>query len=104
MFAFDLHGLGNILIFLVGRGDVLVPDLYHDQRKIYDRLVGEDLSISYRNRVANLQKVYPYIPDSLNQILRHFSAGAPIFYENTDQMLDDLAVAQGDLEKLSGGT
>ncbi len=104
MFAFDLHGLGNILIFLVGRGDLLVPELYGSSRKIYDRLVGEDLSISYRNRVANLQKVFPYIPDSLNLILRHFSVGAPIFYENTGQMLDDLAVAQSDLKELSGGT
>jgi hypothetical protein len=103
MFAFDLHGLGNILIYLVGRGDILVPELYQLQPEIYNRLIGEDLSISYRNRVANLQKVYPYIPDSLNLIMRHFSVGAPIFYENTGQMLDDLAVAQGDLEKLSGG-
>jgi hypothetical protein len=103
MFAFDLHGLGNILIFLAGRGDVLVPDLYRGRREIYDRLVGEDLSISYRNRVANLQKVYPYVPDSLNLILRHFSIGAPLFYENTGQMLDDLAEAQADLKKLSGG-
>jgi len=103
MFGFDLHGLGNILIFLAGRGDLLVPELYHFHQEIYDRLVGEDLSISYRNRVANLQKIYPYIPDSLNLILRHFSVGAPIFYENTGQMLDDLAVAQDDLRKLSGG-
>ena len=28
MFGFDLQGLGNILIFLAGRGDVLVGDLY----------------------------------------------------------------------------
>jgi len=47
--------------------------------------------------------VYPYIPESLNLILRHFSVGAPIFYENTGQMLDDLVVAQEDLRKLSGG-
>jgi hypothetical protein len=103
MFAFDLHGLGNLLIFLVGRGDVLLEDLNQNQPHLYNRLVADDLGISYQNRVANLKKVYPYIPDSLNLVLRHFSQGAGIFYDNTGQMLDDLAVAQADLAKISGG-
>lgn len=92
--SFDLQGLGNIIIFLTGRGDVLVPDLYKKQREVFDTLWGEDLNISYKNRVANLQKIYPYIPDSLNRILLHFSFGAQIFYETTNQMLDDLADAR----------
>ena len=102
MFGFDLHGLGNILIFLTGRGDLLVPDLYYHQRETFDRLWGEDLNISYKNRVANLQKIYPYIPNSLNLILLHFSFGANIFYETTDQMLDDLAGARADVRQLTG--
>jgi hypothetical protein len=97
MWSFDLIGLGNIIIFLTGRGDVLVGDLYYTQRALYDTLWGEDLSISYKNRVANVKKIYPYIPDSLNRILLHFSQGARIFYENTAQMLDDLASARADL-------
>ncbi|MGV1100604.1 hypothetical protein ACUUL3_14505 [Thiovibrio sp. JS02] len=97
MFGFDLHGLGNILIFLTGQGDVLVPDLYSNQRDLFDRLWGEDLNISYKNRVANLKKIFPYIPESLNRILLHFSQGASIFYENTGQMLEELATAQADL-------
>lgn len=102
MWSFDLLGLGNIIIFLVGRGDVLVPDLYHNQRDLFDSLWGEDLNISYKNRVANLKKIYGYIPDSLNRILLHFSYGAQIFYENTQQMLDDLALARGDVSALTG--
>ena len=102
MFGFDLHGLGNILIFLVGRGDVLVTELYHNDRQHFDKLWGEDLNISYKNRVANLHKIYPYIPDSLNRVLLHFSRGARIFYENIDQMLDDLAEARYDVIKLAG--
>jgi hypothetical protein len=102
MFSFDLQGLGNILIFLVGRGDVLVPDLYHNQRELFDTLWGEDLSIAYKNRVANLKKIYPYIPDSLNRVLLHFSFGANIFYETTDQLLDDLASARADMVSLTG--
>ncbi len=103
MFGFDLHGLGNILIFLAGRGDVLLPELKLQNRGLYDRLVTEDLCISYHNRVANLQKIYPYIPDSLNLVLRHFAQGAGVFYEDTGQMLEDLAVAQSDLRELTGG-
>jgi hypothetical protein len=102
IFSFDLHGLGNIITFLTGRGDILVADLYHNQRKIFDTLWGEDLNISYKNRVANLQKIFPYIPDSLNRILLHFSQGAQIFYETTDQMLEDLAVARSDVATLCG--
>ena len=94
MFAFDLHGLGNILVFLVGRGDVLVPELYYTKRELYDSLFREDLNISYKNRVANLKKIYPYIPENLNRILLHFSYGAEVFYETTDQMLDDLGDAR----------
>lgn len=101
MWSFDLVGLGNIIIFLAGRGDVLVGDLYHTQRPLFDSLWGEDLSISYKNRVANLKKIYPYIPDSLNRILLHFSQGARIFYENTAQMLDDLASARADLSPVT---
>ncbi|MFA7384035.1 MAG: hypothetical protein WC001_11350 [Desulfurivibrionaceae bacterium] len=102
LFGFDLQGLGNLLIFLTGRGDVLVPDLYRNQRELFDRLWGEDLSIAYKNRVANLKKIYPYIPDSLNRVLLHFSFGANIFYETTAQMLDDLAKARADMVSLSG--
>jgi hypothetical protein len=102
MFGFDLQGLGNILIFLVGRGDVLVKDLYHEKREIFDTLWGEDLNISYKNRVANLKKIFPYIPASLNRVLLHFSYGAQIFYETTEQMLDDLTRARSDVFSVSG--
>jgi hypothetical protein len=102
MFSFDMQGLGNIIIFLAGRGDVLVKDLHHDQREIFDTLWGEDLNISYKNRVANLKKIFPYIPESLNRILLHFSYGAQIFYETTEQMLDDLAWARADVVAMSG--
>jgi hypothetical protein len=37
-----------------------------------------------------LKKVYPYIPESLNRILMHFSIGANWFYEHVDQLLEDL--------------
>lgn len=92
-FGYDIHGLGNILLFMAGRGDVTVQDLHSHKRAVYDSLYKEDLNIIFKNRVANLQKVYPYIPDALNNILRHFSYGANIFYEDTEQFIDDLHTA-----------
>jgi hypothetical protein len=102
MFRFDLQGLGNILIFLAGRGDVLVPDLSRKRRELYLTLSADDISISFKNRVANLKKIFPYLPESLNRILLHFSAGAKVFYDDTDQMLDDLARAAADVAALTG--
>ncbi len=103
MFRFDLQGLGNILIFLAGGGDVLVPDLSRTNRELYVTLTPDDISISFGNRVANLRKIFPYLPDSLNLILLHFSAGAKVFYDDTGQMLDDLAGATADVASLTGG-
>lgn len=102
LFSFDLQGLGSVLIFLVGRGDVLLPELRQEQPEVYARLVREDLSITFGNRVANLRKIYPYVPDSLNQVLLHFSEGANLFYDATDQLLEDLAVARADLMATTG--
>ncbi|MBA3032835.1 MAG: hypothetical protein KKF85_05735 [Gammaproteobacteria bacterium] len=102
MFGLDLQGLGNILIYIVGHGDILVGDLHKNRRKIFDTLWGEDLSLAFKNRVANLQKVFPYIPDSLNRILLYFSRGTEMFYDSADQLLEDLAVARADLSAPTG--
>jgi hypothetical protein len=91
IYGYDLFGLGNVLAFLVGQGDVKLQDLKKSYDPALARLREEDLNIVFSNRVANLQKIYPYIPDSLNKVLLHFSAGANWFYENTHQLLDDLS-------------
>jgi hypothetical protein len=90
-FGYDLFGLGNILIFLVGGADVTTQSLARADAPALGRLTADDLNIVFSYRVANLQKVYPYIDDSLAFVLRHFSAGADIFYEDTGQLLADLA-------------
>jgi len=94
VYGYDLFGLGNVLIFLVGMGDVLLPDLKRQNHSAWDSLVEQDLNIVFNNRVANLRKIYPYVPESLNQILLHFSKGANWFYESTVQLLDDLKAYQ----------
>jgi hypothetical protein len=90
IYGYDLFGLGNVLIFLAGKGDVLLIDLKNQDHPALNTLWQEDVNIVFHNRVANLKKIYPYIPESLNSILMHFSKGANLFYENTEQLLDDL--------------
>ncbi len=99
-FALDLFELGNILIYLTGRGD------YHPREILADPTMGEavrqtltpaDFSLLSQNRVVNLQKLFPYIPDSLNNILLHFSAGADVFYETVAELEVDLRLALQDL-------
>ncbi len=45
----------------------------------------------------NLRKLFPYIPESLNLILMHFAQGAEVFYETTEEILEDLRLALCDL-------
>jgi serine/threonine protein kinase len=90
MYGYDLFGLGNVLVFLVGMGDQLLPVLKKQGHTALGNLREEDVNIVFNNRVANLKKIYPYIPEDLNRVLMHFSKGANWFYENTVQLLEDL--------------
>lgn len=90
IYGYDLYGLGNILLYLAGMGDVLLMDLKEKNSPVLDILTNDDLNMVFNNRVTNLKKVFPYIPDSLNRILMYFSVGTNVFYENTQQLLDDI--------------
>ena len=68
----------------------MLPDLKKQNHPVLDGLGEDDLNIVFNNRVANLKKIYTYIPESLNRVLMHFSKGTNWFYENTTQLLDDL--------------
>lgn len=91
IYGYDLFGVGNILIYLTGKGDLIVPDLFRQGHPRAGMIEQEDRNIVFHHRLANLKKVYPYIPESLNRILLHFSIGANWFYEHVDQLLEDLA-------------
>jgi len=56
-------------------------------------LYEEDFSILDQNRFINLKKLYPYIPDELNNILLNFSGYASNFYLSVDELIDDLRAA-----------
>lgn len=96
-FGYDLFGLGNVLLFITGRGDVTTFGLLAQAPALLDRLTENDVNIVFRNRVNNLRKIYPYVPEKLNRVLMHFSLGAQVYYEETRELLDDLGEAREEL-------
>ncbi|MFO7598969.1 MAG: hypothetical protein R6X27_04070 [Candidatus Desulfacyla sp.] len=94
IYGYDLFGLGNVLLYLVGKGDLLQEDLKKNRPDVFARLTGGDMNIVFHNRVANLKKIYPYVPEELNLVLMHFSKASNWFYEDTSQLLADLKDAQ----------
>jgi len=95
--GYDLFGLGNVIVYLAGRGDVISRDLKEKDPLAYQKLTDEDLNIIFSSRVVNLRKVYPYISDDFNHILLHFSSGANVFYENVGEFLHDIMAVRNRL-------
>ncbi len=93
IYGYDLFGLGNILVFLIGMGDVLVTDLKKTDHPCLHALNEHDFNIVFHHRVVNLRKLYPYISESLHRVMMHFSRGANRFYEHTSQLIADLGEA-----------
>lgn len=92
-FGVDLFGLGNILLFATGMGFHNLPDLSAcapEGMQVKSCVAPSDLSLFFKHRIINLQKLFPYIPDELNHVLMHFAQGAEVFYETTQELLDDL--------------
>ena len=96
-FGLDLFGLGNVLCYLVGQGIPTLHDLKERRPEVIDTLDTGDLSLVIPNRVFNLKKVYPYLPESLNRVLMHFAASSPVYYERVEEMLAELRAAMADL-------
>ena len=92
-FGLDIFGLGNILIYSIGKGFHHLPMISSD-RKIYgnlvDRIEPEDFSLLNKRRFINLRKLFPIIPKMLNDVLMHFSQGTDVYYEFVDELLEDL--------------
>jgi hypothetical protein len=90
-FGLDLFGLGNVLCYLAGRGIPTLPAIKRERPQALARLDSGDLSLVIPNRVFNLRKLYPYLPEGLNRVLMHFSASAPVYYERVEEIIADLA-------------
>lgn len=90
---YDAWGVGNVINFVVGGG----LHTFHNVRQtpqsyphLRGELCGDDAQMLFRHRVANLRKLFPYIPADVNRILMRFSAGANNFYEDIESQLIDL--------------
>ena len=92
---FDLWSLGSVLVVAVGKGrqnyqDVMqYPELYP---AVKGKLVlyPDDFMLFHKNMIADLRKLFPYIPEKLNQILINFSEGSTFFYENISSLIEDI--------------
>ena len=91
-FGLDIFGIGGLLLYIVGKGFYSHEDV--------GRIDGSDPKVSpiepgdfllvFKNRLANLKKIFPYIPGELNQVLMHFSSSTRVYYETMDEFLGDL--------------
>jgi len=100
--GYDIFGLGNVLAYLVGRGDVTVQELRARRPDVMEHIVPEDMNIVFGNRVTALGKIYPYLPPALVRMLGHFTAGARVFYDVIQDFLDDLGEMRSELEPVGG--
>lgn len=93
---FDLWSIGNILNFILGKG---IKTFYEVRRSnqysqsIKDSLNSADAAAFYKYRIMNLKKLFPYISDKLSDILLHFTLNSNRFYENIENIIDDLNTA-----------
>lgn len=101
-FGLDLFGLGSILLFITGKGvhDAVSLTSSPSGLEFYSSLSPDDFFLIFSHRVINLRKLFPYIPESLNRVLMHFSQGAYITYETIDEMLPDLRQGLKDVSTL----
>lgn len=91
-YGIDIFGLGNILIYAIGKGFHTHYALKN--RSVYGELIDhvetEDFSLLDKGRFLNLKKLHPVIPSTLNDILMHFSKGTDVYYELAEEIIEDL--------------
>jgi len=95
-FALDLFELGNLLMFLIVRGDCRERDFiehHYIDEAFLSTISAEDYSLVSKTRIVNLQKIFPYIPVELNQICMHFSQKSSVWYDTADEFCVDLEKA-----------
>ncbi len=91
-FGLDIFGLGNSLIYLIGKGTWTYKRLLDSDfpASVSDAITEDDFSLMQHNRIVNLRKLFPYVPEQLNWVLLHFSKGTEIFYDSVEELLTDL--------------
>ncbi len=98
-FGLDIFGLGSLLTFLAGKQIYTTTNIDHYFPDNNITIEQGDLSLLYKNRIVNLKKLFPYIPDSLNFVLLHFCQESEVFYDTVDEFLEDVNKALDDIIK-----
>lgn len=91
---FDLWSMGNILSYAVAKGIMTFDRALKSQEfsnKAKNSLSSDDGSAFYNYRLMNIQKLYPYVPDALTKILKHFTIKPIAFYSGIDDFISDYA-------------
>lgn len=97
---FDIWSLGNVLAFCTGMGTRTFHEVLRSEsfpQSVKNSFTPDDASAFLEYRIMNLQKLFPYVPDSLNDILLHFAVNTTRFYESVAQMVSDMGQALEDL-------
>lgn len=98
---YDVLCLGNVLMQVVGKGGHSAHDIslrLSEYPHLTENLTRDDMSMMFRHRVANLRKLFPYIPADLNDIVMRFSTGSRDPYRDVDTLVSDLRRVQGILQ------
>ena len=94
----DVHCAGNVLLFVVARGIVTFADARHDFPALADGgFESSDAALFFPNRVANLRKLFPYIPQKLHELLMRYSIDAAEPFATMDEVVAALDEALVDL-------
>lgn len=88
---FDIWSVGNVLHCVVAKGFMTFRDVLDTRPELSGELSRDDASVFFPYRVMNLRKIYPYLPEKLNDVLLRFSCGAGVCYDRISQITDDLA-------------
>ncbi len=94
---YDVWSVGNILSYVVGQGRRTCRDVAGKCDERGQSLQPNDSLLFFKHRLANIKKLYPYVPEELNNILMRFSAGTVDFYEDVATIVKDLRAATSSL-------
>ena len=89
---YDVWSVGNLLTYAVSKGILTC----RDARDRLGEQGGADISsddalLFYPYRLANLKKVFPYVPQDLAELVMRFSAGTTDYYERVTDIARDLS-------------
>jgi hypothetical protein len=92
---YDIWSVGNVLSYVICGGILTCRDAH---RLLAEPgrpgcIEPEDAMVFFDHRLANLKKVYPYVPEALNRVMMRFSMATSDFYERVADIVADVRAA-----------